>query len=289
MSETRRNFILTAGAVLATPSLVLATPTSFEDFSAVLGGGKQGDNNSKISVAVSLALATDGSMSVNDEEFSLQNRGTAEALRSARVINAILELKKVHVFATQFSRVSEQTLPHTLLETEEDILKFADSVELQARVKREGTNIADCIGNVCVMMSEAPYVANRRVLDICGDGEMTTNETVTFDEGQRQRLRDIYSPLVRDASWSAAMAHSVQINGLAICTDWRDLDEYYLDTVVTRADAWELNAVRPGKVWSVSTYEHFGEAMASKLENELLGKAVPHDQTPDSGLIYRYS
>jgi hypothetical protein len=80
---------------------------------------------------LSLVLALDVSSSVDDEEFALQTRGLAAALRDPAVRSSIVAAGGVQAMALEWSGRRQQVdvTPWSLLSFDDDIFAFADRIE----------------------------------------------------------------------------------------------------------------------------------------------------------------
>jgi hypothetical protein len=95
------------------------------------------------------------------------------------------------------------------------------------------------------LFSAEPVPADRRVIDVSGDGRQNTGELGTAE--------------ARDA----AVSHSVTVNGLPItCGDDPELDDWYRANVIGGPGAFLVLA---------NGYEGFAEAFRQKLTFEVAG------------------
>ena len=104
-----------------------------------------------------------------------------------------------------------------------------------------GTSISGAIDQAIVLLSQSPYQAQRRTIDISGDGPNSSGRPVT-------RARD------------EAVAQGIGINGLPILSIDRRLDNYYYSYVIGGPGAFMIPA---------ANYENFAEAIVKKLILEI--------------------
>jgi hypothetical protein len=132
--------------------------------------------------------------------------------------------------------------PWTLLRDESSIKSFAAVVESAPRsMYGGGTSISGAIDHAMTMFPQSPFKAERRVIDVSGDGSNNRGRPVT-------QARD------------EAVEAGVVINGLPILAFEPYLDQYFKDYVVGGPGAF----VVPAK-----TFEAFGEAILMKLIIEI--------------------
>jgi hypothetical protein len=136
---------------------------------------------------------------------------------------------------------------------------FVAALQAAPRSFRGRTAISSGIEEAMRALAAAPYVAGRRVIDVCGDG---TNN----DGPDIQETRD------------RAVAAGITINGLAIINDhpvsWTyahvqppgGLDNYYRANVTGGDGSFVL---------VVHDFASFAEAVTRKLVNEIAGAAPP--------------
>jgi hypothetical protein len=106
-----------------------------------------------------------------------------------------------------------------------------------------GTSLSGAIDVSMQLLAASPFRADRRVIDISGDGS-----------NNRGRPAE----MARDE----AVTQGVVINGLPILTLEPDLDGYYRDSVIGGPGSF---------VVPVHSYEAFADAILNKLVNEIAG------------------
>lgn len=200
-------------------------------------------------VDLALVLGVDISSSVDKEEYALQRRGLAEALRRPEVLAAIRSgaLKKIAITVVQWTDYESQVVivPWMVISDEKSAARASRRVAEMVRFfGGHATHIAGMIQFGNWLLRTTPFAARRKVIDISGDGY----DNVTDAPG---RQRD------------AAVADGVTINGLVIENEEKDLHAYYRDFVIGGPGAFVIRTPR---------YEDFGDAMEKKLIREISPK-----------------
>lgn len=195
-------------------------------------------------VSLLLVLAIDVSDSVSPERFELQVRGTAEAFRHERVIEAIQHTPEgcIGVSVVQWSGEghAEVSVPwHTICRREE-ALAFADAVEGIERKFSDFTSISHAIDYSVRLIETAPFHATRKAIDVSGDGSNNNGRPVA-------------------EARSAAEAAGITVNGLAIVGPHEsEIGRYYRENVQT----WDGFTV-------ITTWETFLGAILAKILTEI--------------------
>lgn len=198
---------------------------------------------------LSLVLALDVSSSVDDEEFALQSRGLAAALRDPAVRNSIRAAGGIQATAFEWSGRRQQVdiAPWSLLSFDADIFAFADRIESYQRAFREfPTALGYALGYAATRLRDAPLECARSVIDVSGDG--------VNNEGFEPKLA------YRHFNFS-----DVTVNGLVIQGADPDPVAYYRSEV-TRG---------PGAFVMVATgFKDYEAAMKRKLLREINGAGL---------------
>lgn len=126
-------------------------------------------------VDLELILMADGSGSVDDEEFILQRRGTAKALRDPAIIKAIKGgiLGRIALSYVEWSgpELKVPIVDWTIIRTAADIAAFAKTLEDHPReLYGGGTAVGDAIVYGAESILRNKIDGTRRVIDISGDG-----------------------------------------------------------------------------------------------------------------------
>jgi Ca-activated chloride channel family protein len=191
---------------------------------------------------VALVLAVDVSGSINQEEYSVQMNGLAEALQDPTVLDAILT-ERAALALIQWSGARRQhvSLPWTAPQSPDEV---RDLAALVRTLPREWTASSTALGPA--MAYAGDYFAgapscDRRVIDVSGDGPS--------NEGLRAReVRDLL------------VARGMTINGIAIEDAAIDVSDYYEANVIGGEGAFVLTA---------ESYADYPRAILRKLLAEL--------------------
>src|SRR5579872_4469584 len=209
------------------------------------------------SVDVAVVLAADVSRSIDNDEFKLQRRGYAEAITNPRTLAAIRAGARgaIALCYVEWSGPDEQRViaPWTVIRDGESAASFAALVESAPRAFVGTTSLSAAIQYAAERFAESGVEADRRVIDISGDG--------TNNSGRA----------IRDAR-DAVVKEGIIINGLAIINDHpapgfaahtqppEGLPAYFSANVIGG----------PGSFLRVmEDFAAFGEAMTSKLVGEI--------------------
>lgn len=200
---------------------------------------------------VALVLAVDCSGSVDGHEYDLQMEGIATAFRDPEVI-AAAGAGPAHRIAVTIETWGEPdyqkfTSGWFMVGDAQSGEAFARTAETFEGRMGGGTGIGLAIAYAITLLQTSGIAAPRQVIDVSGDG-------IELGEIRTPRFT------VRNAAALRAKA-GVVVNGLAITTDYPDLETYY------RAEV----AGGPGSfVMAIKTYDDYAEAMRRKLLRELL-------------------
>jgi len=211
------------------------------------------------SVDMLLVLAADVSRSIDDGEFELQRKGYAAALGDPRVLKAIAggPHRSIALTYVEWSGAGEQktVVDWTTIHDGEDAAVVAQAILAAPRSFLARTSISEAIDFSSSRIAAAPVSAERRVIDISGDGTSNSGRPVTD---------------ARDE----AVAKGMTINGLAIINTRAGpgffthtqppggLPNYYRENVIGGAGAFLL---------VVENFDTFSEAMTRKLMSEIAG------------------
>jgi len=212
-------------------------------------------------VDLALVLVTDVSRSIDDTEFDLEKQGYARAFTDPRVIAAIAAgpAGQITVMYMEFASVAEvrTVVDWTVLRDSASAADFAGAILAEPRSFAGRTAISAGIDFAVQALSENGFEAERRVIDVCGDGTNNAGREVT-------------------AARDDALALGITINGLTIINDhpvsWTfahvqpagGLTKWYRENVVGGPGSFVLE---------VHDFATFGDAMTRKLVSEIA--AVP--------------
>jgi hypothetical protein len=201
-------------------------------------------------VDVALVLAVDVSGSVDDHRFNLQREGIAAALENEELAAAVAMgvNRTIEVSVIEWAEEQQVVVPWTVLRGREDLTALA------SRIRGAGRSwvhtMTDPGGGIAAaenLFAAEPIPADRRVIDVSGDG--------------RQNTGGLGAAEARDA----AVSHAVTVNGLPItCGDEPELDDWYRTNVIGGPGAFLVVA---------NGYEAFAEAFRQKLRLEVAGLA----------------
>jgi hypothetical protein len=197
-------------------------------------------------VDVALVLAVDCSRSIDEGEYRLQAQGYADAFRTDRVQRAALSGRHgaIAVILTQWGGqfAQKEATPWTLLDGKPALTRFADKLAgLERLVDDDATSIGAAIDHGRRMLERIPFLPERRVIDVSGDG--------MNNQGRFPRY-------ARDD----AVAAGIGINALAILSDHATLDRYFRAEVIGGPGAFVVPARR---------FADFGPAIANKIAMEV--------------------
>jgi hypothetical protein len=223
----------------------------------VAGGGASAAER----VDVTLVLAADVSRSVDEEEFRLQRDGIATAITDPKVLNAIRSglHGAVAVCFVEWSGVGQHKVvaDWTVVRDLASALSVAAIVRSAPRSYYGSTAIGSAIDFSMRQLDRAGVVADRRVIDVSGDGTNVSGPSVA-------------------AARDAAVEAGITVNGLAILSPVPNpfnphhthppggLEEYYRREVTGGVGSF---------VVVVEGFQTFADAMINKLIREIA--AVP--------------
>jgi hypothetical protein len=237
-SLTKRQLLLTGAAAAATtvlPSLSRAESV----------------------VDLLLILSADVSRSVDDEKFQLQREGYAAAISDPTVVRLMQAGPHGAIGLTlvEWSNAGSASVmvPWAQITCAADAETFAERVRTVPRLYRDRTSISTGIDYSVALLDRAPFTADRKVIDVSGDGTHNSGRDVT---------------LARDE----ALARGIVINGIVILSAVPlainpththppgGLQKYYEDNVIGGPGAFALAA---------ESFQHFGQAIRQKLIKEI--------------------
>ena len=205
-------------------------------------------------VDLALALGIDISGSIDPDEARLQRDGYVQAFRDPVIVQAILGGSNGRISVAYYewsdSWVQKLLVDWTLLDTEAAIEAFAGRLASAPISISRRTSISGAIRYAIPLFGRNPYDAERKVLDLSGDGSNNDGGLVT---DQRHE----------------ALKERIVINGLPIMNDRpnpfgfpseSDLDVYYLHCVTGGPRAF---------VEVARNFEDFPRAVRKKLLQEV--------------------
>jgi hypothetical protein len=216
-------------------------------------------------VDLMLILSVDVSRSIDHPKFLLQRDGYAAAVSDPHVIDAIKSGAhgKIGLAFMEWSGFGAQkiVIDWSVIDGTATARKFGDQIVEAPRSFADRTSIAGAIDFSAAMFPKAPFEADRRTIDISGDG--------TNNAGRDVQL-----------ARSEALAKGIAINGLVILSDhsqpWNfehtnppgGLAKYYEDNVMGGPGAFVMVA---------EDFQSFGRAIVKKMIAEIAMRQVaPH-------------
>jgi hypothetical protein len=205
-----------------------------------------------IKVDLKLVIATDVSLSINDEEAQLQREGIAEVFLDPGVVKAIqsgaLGMIAVAMLDWSSPNYDRVVLDWTIVEDEASAAALAEKVRRIPRTPGSRTSISGALERGTLMLNESDgkIVATRKVIDVSGDGP--NNDGISL-----QHIHDTTAD------------NGIVVNGLPIMDENAegyvpDLDKYYAACVVAGKGAFLV---------VVKRFKDFGAAMRHKLVLEI--------------------
>lgn len=210
-----------------------------------------------------LVLAADVSRSVTEPKFKLQREGAAAAITHPEVVKAITSglNRRIAVCFVEWATAGQQNvvIDWTVIDDGEAARSFGDKLVELPRSFAGSTSISHAIDFSMIQLERSPYKAERRVIDISGDGNNNSGRSVTD---------------ARDD----ALAKGVTINALVILTPIAEsfrpehtnppggLEKYFQDNVIGGFGAFTVVA---------ENHEAFGRALTKKLIAEIAGLPQP--------------
>ena len=169
-------------------------------------------------VDLALVLAVDCSSSVDDVDFGIQMAGIAAALRHRALLEAIKQGKHkriaISVMLWSSERVRVIAVPWRVLAEAGDLEAAAREIEsIRHNLSPGGTALEAAIDHAAQMLAEVPFAAERRTIDVSGDGWENKG-------GNPAMARD------------RAVAKGITINGLPLTRGSKLLTAYYQSEVI---------------------------------------------------------
>jgi hypothetical protein len=188
-----------------------------------------------------LVLAADVSRSVDSQKFQLQREGYAAALADPRVIDAIQSGRRgrIGVLFLEWSGFGNQkvVIDWTVVDGPKAAQAFGDRLLESPRSFADRTSISGGIDAAVAQLARAPFEAQRRTIDVSGDG--------TNNAG-----RDV--GLARDEALALGISEHTNPPG--------GLTKYYRDNVIGGPGSFALEA---------KDFNSFGEAIVKKMIAEI--------------------
>lgn len=198
-------------------------------------------------VDVALVLAIDVSGSVSDARMMLQRRGYSDALCHPGFVEAVRSgpTGRVALTFVQWSeaRRQDQSVAWRVIEDAATARHFAEAIAAADRPMPGWTLISAAIDFSARLIGNSGLTAQRKVIDISGDGSNNDGRDVT-------------------AARDDAVAAGITVNGLPIIEVEPGLDDYYRRNVIGGPGAF---------VEVARDIDAFAEAVLRKLLVEVAG------------------
>jgi hypothetical protein len=204
-----------------------------------------------------LVLAADISRSVDERKFRLQREGYASAISDPRVVRAMTAgpSGRIALCFVEWAGEGDQMIvvDWASIGGAGEAQDVARRIREQPRAFMGRTSISAAIDFGMALLARAQFQADRRVIDVSGDGTSNSGRPVT-------QARD------------AAVARGVTINGLVILSEvplptnplhthpLGGLTAYYENNVVGGPGAFVVEA---------QNFEAFGQSLIAKLIKEI--------------------
>lgn len=208
-------------------------------------------------VDLALVLAADVSRSVDEDEFKLQREGYANAFTRPEVLRAIQAgpHRGIAVTFIEWSGASEQQVvaDWTVIRDGESGAVFASAVLAPARSFAGFTSISGAIDFAVKRLAASGVEAQRRVIDISGDGNNNAGRPVTTarDEAVAQGITINGLAIINLHPNPGYFAHTQPPGGLPL---------YYQQNVIGGPAAFLL---------VIEDFNSFGQAIVNKLVGEI--------------------
>ncbi len=202
----------------------------------------------RAAVDLALVLAADTSGSVSEQRLALQIKGYSDAFRQPGLVRLIRSGRHGCILSTfvEWSDSDRQTqsVGWTSIKDAASAAEFADAI-LAATAPQPGwTSISGAIDYSAALLAALPVGADRRVIDISGDG--SNNDGRPAKDARDQ-----------------AVAAGITINGLPILGAEAGVDAYYRDHVIGGPQAFLVVA---------RDQASFAMAVREKLLVEIAGR-----------------
>ena len=208
-----------------------------------------------------LVLATDVSNSVIKERWDVQRNGYAAALANEEVQKALLSGARgaIGLCLIQWSAYDQQkdVIPWTCLDSRESIGVFSSLLKRMERQFSSKTGIGAALRYCAGYLDEAPFRAERAIIDISGDGY--DNQPLAIND------RVVPLPQIRDS----VVARGIIINGMPLLgvaepvPRYKTLLEYYAAEVIGGSGSFVEPVENPNDIAS------FAGALRRKLVAEV--------------------
>jgi hypothetical protein len=204
-----------------------------------------------------LVLAADVSRSVDDAKFNLQREGYAAAIVDPRVVRAMTggPHRRIALVFVEWASEWEQkvVIDWTVIAGESDAQAVSARVLNAERSFRGRTSISAAIDFSMLALARSPFQANRKVIDVSGDGTNNSGRDVigARDEAVGKGVTINGLVILSDAPLATNPSHTHPAGGLTA---------YYENNVIGGPGAFVVEA---------QGFEAFGQLIISKLVKEI--------------------
>lgn len=217
-------------------------------------------------VDVMLVLVTDVSRSVDDTEFTMEKQGYSAALADPQVLAAIKggAIGQIAVAYVEFAGSYEvkTVVDWHIVRDGPSADAFSREMQAAQRSYWGRTSISAGIDHAMQMLIEGGFEAQRRVIDVAGDGTNNSGRETTDarDDAVKAGVTINGLAIINEHPVSYTFAHVQPPGGL---TNW------YAENVTGGTGSF---------VVEVRSFQAFGEAMTRKLLNEIadIGASAQH-------------
>jgi hypothetical protein len=246
----RRWFVVRQALVVVFALLALTT-----------GGASAQRSTGPTDVDLLLVLAADVSRSIDDAKFKLQRDGYAAALTDPAIVRAMSAgpHKKIAAVFIEWAGVGETkvVVEWTSIGSAQDARVFAERLLATPRPFYGRTSIAGAIEIGLAQLVASPFKADRKIIDISGDGTNNAGRDVTDARDQANAAGVVVNGVVILSAVPLPFnpAHTHPPGGLLA---------YYEKNVIGGPGSFAIAA---------ESFETFGQSMRTKLIKEIA--AVP--------------
>ena len=210
-----------------------------------------------VSCALALILAIDVSGSVTPERYDLQMQGFGRAFQDLKVQSAILGQEGgVAIEVIQWWSQQQIVLPWRILRTPHDIESISKDVSYAERADRGTTALGLAEDFAIEQMKSVPCDAERRVIDVSGDGCDNVGDRTQTAVG----INHCYD-IAADHARKLAIENSITINGLPIRGSEDNVVDWYKAHVPTP----------DGFIVEAADFSDVARAVQLKLQEEISG------------------
>ena len=208
-------------------------------------------------VDVMLVLVTDVSRSVDDTEFTMEKQGYSAALADPQVLAAIKggPIGQIAVSYVEFAGSYEvrTVVDWHIVRDGASAAAFTNEMQAAQRSYWGRTSISAGIDHAMQMLIEGGFEAQRRVIDVAGDGTNNSGRDVAEarDDAVKAGVTINGLAIINEHPVSYTFAHVQPPGGLA---------NWYAENVTGGTGSF---------VVEVHSFQAFGEAMTRKLLNEI--------------------